>query len=205
MRANESQEPKSNDDLQQLWQQSIHNESIKLKKEKMIHDINKQIKLIDFMLPSGRWSVSLFMIFMAVRGIVKLLKGIDIGDEDKIIFGVADFICFSALAIRSIIVDIKTSHFNENNERDYCRKQLARIKLQIFYVQYLSPFLLVICSIALVLSMVLDFQLWKAALVGFGIFTFMFVIYFDRDQLQNKLLPLRDKLESALQHLNEKV
>lgn len=204
MHANESQEPKSNDDLQQLWQQSIHNESIKLKAGQMILDIKQEVQRIEYIFPSGKWSVDLVLIFMAVRGVVRLFNGIEIGDTNKIIFAVADMIFWSLLAIRQIIVDNKTSHFNENNERGYCRKQLERIRLQIMYMRYLSPFLSTVLTLALLLSMWLDFRVWWALFYCCGIGVIVYMELSNRSLVKEKLLPLRDKLESALQHLNEK-
>lgn len=204
MHANESQEPKSNDDLQQLWQQSIHNESIKLKARQMILDIKQEVQRIEYIFPSGKWSVDLVLIFMAVRGIVRLFNGIEIGDTNKIIFAVADIIFWSLLAMRQIIVDNKTSHFNENNERGYCRKQLERIRLQIMYMRYLSPFLSTVLTLALLLSMWLDFRVWWALFYCCGIGVIVYMELSNRSLVKEKLIPLRDKLESALQHLNEK-
>ncbi|MCU0424849.1 MAG: hypothetical protein MUF71_04400 [Candidatus Kapabacteria bacterium] len=204
MYANESQKPENNDDLQKLWQQSIHNDSIKLKAGQMILDIKKEVQRIEYIFPSGKWSVDLVLIFMAVRGTVRLFNGIEIGDTNKIIFAVADMIFWSLLAVRQIIVDINTSRFNENNERGYCRKQLERIRLQIMYIRYLSPFLTTILTLALLLSMWLDFRVWWALFycccIGLGVY----MEILNQSLVKEKLLPLRNKLESALQQLNEK-
>ncbi len=190
-------------DIQSLWQETTTSDTIKLRNEKMLHDIKQEITKAGWYLPSGKLSIIGLFLLMAARGAAKALKGVEIGDDSKMWFGILSMAFALLMLLREVAIHIPIIIPHQNIQVTYFQKLLAKITYEIRFRKYISPIASAIIVTACFVSLWYDFQLWL--LVAYIICGIIFIAYekSNRDTIQKTLEPLQQKIESALQQLSE--
>ena len=203
MQDDDSSEDKQIRSLQEMWQQSITNDAVTFNEREVMANIQREIRLLSHHLPPRSWSVIAFFIFLLARAIALAVKGFEIGDASKILWGYTGIIFWSIFAARHILVRAITYKFDMSSYSDFLTGWLVRVKQEIFYQITISPYLIAMLIFSTVISLWFDARLW---LVASYVLLLSIVIVLEikaRDFAKNELEPLRNKLESALQQLNE--
>ncbi len=189
-------------DLQNLWHESTNKETLKIQEKAMLKDIQKQMQLVDFLLPSGGWSVIALQLFLMVKVMVATYQSILHEDTNKIILGFMITLVLLAWAGRNILARVKIDAFDTNNQRDFLHRQLARVQTEIFYQTKILPYLLIIIFASFTASLWFKFEVSKI-INCLTVLVLMVLQFTHKGSGQDKLIPMRDKLQSALQQLNE--
>ncbi len=189
-------------DLQQLWQESTTNESFTIKERAMMTHINKEISNFNLLFGTGQWGQiildsSLFCIFT-----LELLEAIWHNKPDKIAFRLAFMLTALSFLVFHGTVKFKMRTFNHNTSREYLQMQLMRVKQEINFREKTTPLLSPVIFGLLILGFWNDLPLWSIILLVI-LFISLQIANFSKKLISKELYPLRDKLQSALQQLNE--
>lgn len=189
-------------DLQQLWQKSTTNESFTIKERAMMTRINKEISNFNLFFGTGQWGQiildsSLFCIFT-----LELLDAIWHNKPDKIAFRLAFMLTALSFLVFHGTVKFKMRTFNQNNNRECIQMQLMRVEQEIKFREKTTPLLSPVIFGLLILGIWNDLPLWSIILLV-TLFIPLQIANFSKKLIPKELYPLRDKLQSALQQLNE--
>lgn len=203
MHANESQEPKSNDDLQQLWQQSIHNESFTFQPDIMIQQLKKDVNKFNKEQYLGSWKTSWFPLGMTLVSSATLIKAIQQDDIMQIGFRGAIIVMFGSLACFNLWAAWKRRKFTDTNQREFLEKNIQHLDWYIKFQERFTPFVALL-SLYFILFAFSDFiQMWFCILIAVLATIVVFANRTTTDWGSSDASALRSKLNATLHQLNE--
>ena len=190
-------------DLQQLWQQTITTNSLKIKEREMVQDIQQQMgtfeKKFGFGASRGVQSIVIVIITIILN---YFLQTFLFGWKNSGLISLFAASIFALLFGYQVITKRQMRHFDMRNLYDYFTFSLMRVRRQMLVQILYVPFVI----IAL-------FVIWFTSDKGKAVSTLGAIIIssiiiaglstFLAWEYKHKLIPLRDKLQSALQQLNE--
>lgn len=186
-------------DLQQLWQQTTTTNSLKIKEREMVRDIQYQVDTFDEKFGMGTLKnssmagfMTIMFIFIATRDFMRDSKA----NIPFIILAIIQGILF----LFHTVTRLQQRKYNMSNARDYFTYNLERVQRQLLWMKII-PLLVVPLFVAIYFYYPADqlSPIWITILaaipiVGTGYFIWLY---------HYQIIPLRDKLQSALQQLNE--
>ncbi len=199
MLSDDSSGSKQIQDLQKMWQQTTTNDSLKIKEREMVNNIQYQMDRFDAKFGLGTLKnssmagfMTLMFIFIATRDFVRG-SGANI---PFIILAVIQGILF----LFHTVTRLQQRKYDMSDARDYFTYNLERVKLQLLWMK-IVPLLLAPLFVAIYFHYPADQSspIWITILTAIPIIGTGYFIWLYRYQI----IPLRDKLQSALQQLNE--
>jgi len=96
------------------------------------------------------------------------------------------------------------SHYDESSMQSYVEMNLWRVEQQLRLEDRIFPIAMAIMLVFLTLDITAEFSLWHTFLFGMMMtIAFIGIHAYRKGRIDDLLKPLRDKLQSALQQLNE--
>lgn len=189
-------------DLQQLWQESTTNESFTIQERVMMARINKEVSNFNLLFGTGQWGQIILNGFLLCIIALELLDAIWHNKPDKIAFRLALMLTMLSFFIFYGMVKFKMRSFNQNNNQECIQMQLMRVEQEIKFREKTTPLLGPVIFGLLILGLWNDLPLWSIILLV-TLFIPLQIANFSKKLIPKELYPLRDKLQSALQQLNE--
>lgn len=192
-------------DLQQLWQESAKNESINIKEQTMIKSMNPQLSNFEVEFGTGKKRTVLAYGLLTCIWAFDLIQ--DIRQNEgiyEIIFHAVALLFGASMLFFHFWVHRNTSHYDESSMQSYVEMNLWRTEQQLRLEHRVFPIAMAILFAFLTLDITADFSLWHTFLFGMMMTIIFIGIYaYRKGRVGDLLKPLRDKLQSALQQLNE--
>lgn len=192
-------------DLQQLWQESAKNESINIKEQTMIKSMNPQLSNFEVEFGTGKKRTVLAYGLLTCIWAFDLIQ--DIRQNEgiyEIIFHAVALLFGAGMLFFHFWVHRNTSHYDESSMQSYVEMNLWRTEQQLRLEHRVFPIAMAILFAFLTLDITADFSLWHTFLFGMMMTIIFIGIYaYRKGRVDDLLKPLHDKLQSALQQLNE--
>jgi hypothetical protein len=196
MQDDDSSEDKQIRSLQEMWQQSITNNSFKIKEREMLREIQYDMDTFDEKFGFGTWKmvilsgcVSLLFLFSATRHI---LRGNPITPMEIIQF------LYLPVFLIQLWTRLEARKYDMSKTEDYYAWSFARVNRQMIFMRLGAPFVL-----GLTISWIMiDYDPWLqgrdiALLVGGGLIVLASAVY-GWWQYRYRLTPLRNRLRDIL-------
>ncbi len=199
MQGDDSSENKQIHRLQEMWQQSITNDSLKIKEREMINSIQHQMDMFDNQFGLGTWKMSSMNGFMAVFFLLIATRDFMRDSKANIPF-VLLAIMQGVMFLFHTLSRIKKNSYDMGKAQDYIAYNLQRVQLQILLTK-ITPILVLPIFVVLYWYYPIsqDSWEWRMIILALPIIGVAWSVW----QYKNKLIPLRTRLKSALQQLNE--
>lgn len=207
MQNEDSQNKNDNElhDLRSLWQESTTQESINIKETAMFQKIYRPISnfelefgtgkdrtLVAYSILTGVWAFSLFKDIQHNAGIYEIAF-----HTIAMFFGIG-------MVLFHYWIRKKTSHYDQSSLQDYMEMNLWRVEQQLILEYRVFPAAMIILFVFLTLYLTDDLNLSNKLLFGtVMVILFLGLYAYRKNRVKDLLKPLRDKLQSALQQLNE--
>lgn len=192
-------------ELQQLWQESTKNESLTIKEKTMMTNINPQLSSFEVEFGTGKKRSVLTYGLMTCIWSFELIQ--DIRQDEgiyKIIFHAIALLFSAGMLFFHFWVHRNIRHYDESSMQSYVEMNLWRVEQQLQLEQRIFPTAIAIMFAFLTLEITADFSLWHTFLFGMMMtIAFIGIHAYRKGRVDDFLKPLRDKLQSALQQLNE--
>jgi len=190
-------------DLQQLWQQTITTNSLKIKEREMLQDIQQQMETFEkkfgFGASRGIQSIVMVIITIILNSFVQTFL---FGWKNSGLISLLSASIFALFLGYQLFTKRQMRHFDMRNSHDYFKLNLMRVRRQMLVQILYVPFVIIaLFVIWFTTDKGKDVSTLEAIIISSiviaGLSTFLAWEY------KHKLIPLRDKLQSALQQLNE--
>lgn len=205
MQNSDAPDGKEIQDLQQLWQESTKNESINIKEQAMMKSINPQLANFEAEFGTGKKRTVLAYGLLTCLWAFDLIQ--DIRQNEgiyEIIFHAVALLFGVGMLVFHYWVHRNTSHNDESSMQSYVEMNLWRIEQQLRLEDRIFPIAMAIMLVFLTLDITADFSVWHTFLFGMMMtIAFIGIYAYRKGRVDDLLKPLRDKLQSALQQLNE--
>lgn len=198
----QNEEDKYLGDLRSLWQESTTKESINIKEQAMMSRIRVEMNYFNSFFATGHWGQIIFNCILFSNAAFNIADGIRHNDIYKIAFHLAIALAMLCFIIFHGKVKFKMRSFNQSNNREYTLLQIMRVEQEIKFREKTAPLLSPVIFGLLILGLWNDLPLWSIILLVV-LFITLQIANFSKKLISKELYPLRDKLQSALQQLNE--